>query len=662
MISPDTIARVKERTDLVALIGENVRLVRAGRSWKGLCPFHKEKSPSFHVSPDRGFFHCFGCQEAGSAVDFVMKVHGLDFREAIGFLAERAGIQVEETGGADVQKARGERQEKDELHAILHLAATYYEEQLGGWAGGIPPSNPAIQQVRGHAMAGLARDEVARRGLVFEGDDEEATRVRATMAAFRLGYAPYGWDGLCSFLRQQGASPLIAERAGLIVRRSSGSGHYDRFRHRLMFAVVDAMGRVVAFSGRALAEPTAEALTRAGVPPMSTTPAAEPPAKYVNSPESPVYTKGEHLFGLFQARQAARSRGEAVLVEGNFDVFSLHARGVEHVVAPLGTAFTASQARLLKRFAPRVIVLFDGDTAGRKATRGARQPCREGGLDAKVALLPRGQDPDDFVKLRGPAALEEVLKRAVGMLEHLVGEALDPDAFHSASGAERMARVRAVAKLIASEENPDTRLMTKQLADRLSSKLILDGQAPGDVRHLERMVEEAFAEVDRAVPREQRPALVHLNTPRDRSPPRWEATPNAIVGALLDFPELLVDEEVQPALDLVEGDQALAIAALRQVTRQTEAGRHMGLDADEFLAHVPRSIHSFASGRLASPSFDAVATAKAELLENAQLLRNLILARANAADGETLRRGSVDDELAALRAVTERAKRKRGLD
>ncbi len=196
MISADTIAQVKERTDLVALIGEYVRLTKAGRSYKGLCPFHKEKSPSFHVSPDRGFFHCFGCQEHGTSIDFVMKVHGLDFREAVVMLAERAGIVVEELeGGADAQRQRGQRQEKDELFSILHVAATYFEEQLG--IGG-----------RGHPLASLARAEIDRRGLVFEGDSEDARRTRTTLAGFRVGYAPYGWDGLGAFLVEKGASGL----------------------------------------------------------------------------------------------------------------------------------------------------------------------------------------------------------------------------------------------------------------------------------------------------------------------------------------------------------------------------------------------------------------------------------------------------------------------
>jgi len=666
MISADTIASVKERTDLVALIGENVRLTRAGRSFKGLCPFHKEKSPSFHVNPDRGFFHCFGCQEHGTAVDFVMKVNGLDFRESIVFLAERAGIVIEEINGPDAAREAGQREEKDALFAVNHLAAQYFEEQLAA----IDERSPS-----GHALAHVARAEIARRGLVVQGDDEDAHRVRATVAAFRLGYAPYGWDGLASYVKRQGVSPLIAERAGLLMKRASGTGHYDRFRHRLMFAVVDHMGRVVAFSGRALAEPSLEDLERAGAQSMSSGgPPAEPPAKYVNSPESPIYTKGEHLFGLFQARQAIRTRGETVLVEGNFDVFSLHARGLDHVCAPLGTAFTQAQAKLCKRFAPRVIVLFDGDAAGRKATRAARQPCREGQLEAKVGLLPKGLDPDDFVRTRGAAALEQLLRESKGMLEHMLEEALDPDAFGNATMTERIARVRAAAKLIAQEDDPNIRGMTKRLADQLSRKLFLGGQAPEDLSQLERLVDDAFREVP-----QERGAPRRLATPRDRSLPQWDARAREILGALLDLPELLDDPDVWPALSALSGDEALTLAALRQSVRPG----NKPLAADEFLAHVPPSIHFFASGRLASPSFDAVATAKAVLLENAINLKNQSLSRENhAAEAElrTHNRGSreldepatggatnggpvdrVADENELLREIAERAKQKRGL-
>src|SRR6201999_822007 len=198
-----------------------------------------------------------------------------------------------------------------------------------------------------------ALEELAKRGL----EPGKDAKIDEVLQAFRIGYAPPGWDGLTSFLRAQGISPTAAETVGLLVPRSSGSGYYDRFRHRLMFAVMDAQGRVVAFSGRALRDlPSADAANEKN----------DPPPKYINSPESPIYTKGQMLFGIHQARHAIRQEENAVLVEGNFDVVSLHARGLSNVVAPLGTAFTGEQAKLLKRFAKGVVFLFDGDGAGKK--------------------------------------------------------------------------------------------------------------------------------------------------------------------------------------------------------------------------------------------------------------------------------------------------------
>jgi DNA primase len=309
MISPETIALVKERTDLVALIGETVKLTRRGRSFTGLCPFHKEKTPSFHVSPDRGFFHCFGCKESGSAVDFLMKALGLSFQESITMLAERAGVPIEEVR----READAARRAKEDLYAVNSVAATYYEHCLRGGPGARP-----------NALAHIPAAELARRGLAMP-PPGEMSPVLDTLQAFRIGYAPYAWDGLTAYLQKQGISPATAERVGLLVPRTSGGGHYDRFRHRLMFPVLDVSGRVIAFSGRALPEPDEEELRMLSMKSFSKP--EDKPAKYINSPESPIYTKGEHLFGLYQARQAIRQKGEAVLVEGNFDVVRSSSRG-----------------------------------------------------------------------------------------------------------------------------------------------------------------------------------------------------------------------------------------------------------------------------------------------------------------------------------------------
>lgn len=675
MISPETIAMVKERTDLVALIGETVKLVRRGRSFTGLCPFHKEKTPSFHVNPERGFFHCFGCKESGGAVDFIMKTEGRTFPEAIRMLAERAGIEIAETlTDAERREATAARRAKEDLYGVNSVAATYFERCLRG--------------SHAHPLARYALEELARRGLdvpahgaVHDRVGEEA-RIADTLQAFRIGYAPFGWDGLTTYLKQQGISPIAGEKVGLLVPRSSGSGHYDRFRHRLMFAVSDVHGRVIAFSGRALPDPAPHELAALGVSGPSA-PADGPPAKYINSPESPIYTKGEHLFGLHQARQAVRQQSEAILVEGNFDVVALHARGVTNAVAPLGTAFTGMQAKLLKRFAPSVVVLFDGDAAGRKATRASRAACKEGGLTAKVASLPNGIDPDDFVRKHGAQALDRLVKGAPGMLEYLIEDALEGGTFGGSSLNEQVARVRAVAELLSGEDDPNLRAMAKTYADRLSSKLVVLGRSPTDLRQLELIIGQATSHGRPAVREPSQSAEPH---DRARSRVQVDQIALAILGALLDFPELLADPEIEAALTCLDGDPALAVAALRQASGSgggssgashaitepnaeagpSQDGANKGIYTDQFLAQIPRSIHSFAVGRLASPQFELVDPARFELLENARKLKRLSLTRENAAAVDELHKaaatGDADSETALLRALDKRLREKRGLN
>jgi DNA primase len=571
-------------------------LKRRGRTFVGLCPFHKEKTPSFHVNPDRGFFHCFGCKEAGSAIDFLMKMEGATFPEAVRDLAERAGVEIAEDFRERTEVDR-QRKQKDDLYAVNHLAATFFEQEL-----------------QKHAQRAYALEELARRGLEptapsdAAGDpDAEKTfsAVDDTLQAFRIGYAPPGWDGLTTFLKAQGVSPVAAEQVGLLVPRSSGSGYYDRFRHRLMFAVMDPQGRVVAFSGRAL-EPLPEDKAR-----------EDKPAKYINSPESPIYTKGQMLFGLYQARHAIREEETAVLVEGNFDVVSLHARGMKNVCAPLGTAFTLEQAKLLKRFAGTAILLFDGDAAGKKATRLSRGPLKEAGLSSKVANLPEGVDPDDLARTKGVDALREVVGRARGMLEFLIDEALDAS-FNSADAYERAARVGEVAKLLSEEDDPLIRSMAKSYADQLAGRL--DLQRSSDAfRALEASVKKALASAG------PRPQPVNGDPKRARigHKPPGSTQRASIVGALIEFPELLRDPEVSSLLKLLEGPSARTVAAL------AESSAGGGLDVDRFLAEVPPAVQPFASERLASPHHETIEEAKSVLLSNADLLQDLLLNQAN---------------------------------
>jgi DNA primase len=631
MISPKTIALIRDRTDLVAVIGETVKLARKGRSFLGLCPFHSEKTPSFNVNPERGFYHCFGCKESGNAFDFVMKTEGLTFPEAARRLAERAGIEIEETAtDADRRAADAERRAADELFGINGLAAHWFETQL-----------------REHPLAKLATDELARRGL-----DEKSAAVRDALQAFRIGYAPAGWDGLASYLAQQGISPVAASKVGLIAARKSSPGYYDVFRNRLMFAIVDVQGRVAGFSGRVLPDPeTGQVDKQTG--------------KYVNSPESPIYQKGHSLFGLYQARQSIRQADEAVMVEGNFDVVSLHARGITNVVAPLGTAFTVPQAKLVRRYAATVTLLFDADPAGRKATEKAREVCREANLHARVALLPDANDPDAFVRERGPEALRATLKAARGILDHLIEAALDQPV-DLGDAQQRAARLQQVLSLIMSESDPTVRDMAPARADEIAGRLNL----PAAFR------QQLQARLSGTSANQKPPSGVRataadaaLASPSATATP-WQARSRdrrqevalEIFGCFLDFPDLIDDPEAADGAAMLEGDVALAVAALRQVMQTAGQGSEEYIV--EILAHLPESIHTFAARRLAAPRHGEREEARVELVSNAQKLKRLGLSRQKAQVVEALfrieRTGDRAAEDALLREMDSRAREKHG--
>ncbi len=640
VIAPETIALVRERTDILAVVQEAVpSLKRRGRSFVGLCPFHKEKTPSFHVNPDRGFFHCFGCKEAGSAIDFLIKHEGYTFREAVRALAERAGIEVIETR-QDAAFTESDRQKKarEDLYAVNALAATFFEDQL-----------------RRHEHRGYALEELAKRGLEVGVDP----KIDEVLQAFRIGYAPPGWDGLASFLRQQGVSPAAAETVGLLVPRSSGSGFYDRFRHRLMFAVMDPQGRVVAFSGRALRDlPEGQAVSKNDS-------ASGPPPKYINSPESPVYTKGQMLFGIHQARHEIRQAEVAVLVEGNFDVVSLHARGVANVVAPLGTAFTGEQAKLLKRFAPTVVFLFDGDAAGKKAVRLSRDAIRAAGMNARVATLPDGVDPDELSRTKGPAAISDLVAGARGMPEALVEMELD-GTFVQADVFERVERVERIRKVISDEDDPIVRMELFAWADQaVSARLDLHGMRVGrdDVHQ-----SGPFAALQKSLRKDEEAARARGEVPRTAVTPKeariaakppGSAERREIVGCLIEWPSLLEDPEVAEELSLLDGPVVMAIASLRRAWKPHEKR----LDVDAFLEEIPPAVRVLANRHLANPQQESEANAKGYLLDNANKLKRLLLSQEAAQiNRETYRaQGDWDAERELAREQSDRLRAKHGL-
>lgn len=653
MISPETIALVRERTDILAIIQEAVpSLKRRGRSFVGLCPFHNEKTPSFHVNPDRGFFHCFGCKEAGSAIDFLIKHEGYTFPEAVRALAERAGVAVEESRAAFTPSDH-EKKARDDLYAVNSLAATFFEDQL-----------------RRHEHRGFALDELEKRGLL-PGKD---AKVDEALQAFRIGYAPSSWDGLANFLRAQGVSPTAAETVGLLVPRSSGSGFYDRFRHRLMFAVMDPQGRVVAFSGRALRDlpetspadagdaPTRSALRFVGKPRED----AGPPPKYINSPESPIYTKGQMLFGIHQARHAIRKMEVAVLVEGNFDVVSLHARGLDHVVAPLGTAFTSEQAKLLKRFAPSIVFFFDGDAAGKKAVRISREAVKAASMNARVATPPDGVDPDELARTRGVAAVADLVNSARGMSEALIEMELDAT-FTQADVFERVERIERIRKLIGDEDDPIVRMELFAWADQtVSARLDLHGMRVGrdDVHQ-----SGPFAALQKSLRRDEAAARARGEVPKAGALSPKEAripakTPGAperqeIVGCLIEYPGLLDDGDVAEELSLLEGPAVMTIASLRRSWKPQEKT----LNVEVFLQEIPPAARAFVNRRLASPERESEADAKRYLLDNANKLKRLLLSQEAAQiNRETHRaQGDWDAERELAREQSDRLRAKHGL-
>ena len=383
MISEDKITEIRERVPIAEVIGNYVTLKKSGNSLRGLCPFHNEKTPSFYVHPARGFYHCFGCKASGDVFSFLMHVEGKTFPEVARDLAEQTGVELptyDPQREADLQR---NKKQTERLASVMDKVTDFYRAQL-----------------REHPDAAIAREELSNRGI-----SEDSVRK------FRLGYAPHGWDSVVRFLEHAGVSPADAEEVGLIVARRSGRGHYDRFRHRLMFPIADVHGRVVAFSGRALPP----------VPSMESQ--KEPPAKYLNSPEHPLYRKGEVLYGLHEGRVEIRRSDEAILCEGNFDLVALHQAGFENAVAPMGTAFTEAHAKLLKRFAQKVVLLFDGDEAGRKATREAYQVLSRVALNAHVVTLPQDDDPDTFLREHGAESLRSRIVSSPTIIEHLIDDA-----------------------------------------------------------------------------------------------------------------------------------------------------------------------------------------------------------------------------------------------
>ncbi|MCZ6722090.1 MAG: DNA primase [Proteobacteria bacterium] len=359
--TPQFLDDIRARVPLSDTIGRRVRLVRRGREHVGLCPFHKEKTPSFTVNEDKGFFHCFGCGAHGDVIGFEMRIDNLTFPEAVERLARAASLELPVHTPQDRERAK----ERTSLYTVVETAAAWFQEQLSGSGGA------------------AGREYLERRGL-----------DAATIAKFRLGWAPDSRNALKRALTGPGISETMLVAAGLLIAPEDGGASYDRFRGRIIFPITDRGGKVVAFGGRALGE---------GTP------------KYLNSPETPLFHKGDQLYGVALARNPAREAGEVIVAEGYMDVIALSRAGFENAVAPLGTALTEAQIQELWRLAPEPIVCFDGDAAGQRAAHRAAERALallRPGLSLRFAALPPGDDPDSVIAKGGAPAMRDALGAA----------------------------------------------------------------------------------------------------------------------------------------------------------------------------------------------------------------------------------------------------------
>lgn len=362
------IDEIKSRLNVVDLIGERVALKKAGRNFKGLCPFHGEKTPSFIVSPDRQTFHCFGCGKGGSIFDFIMLLDHMDFPEALETLADRAGVKLERRP-ADTPEGKI----KQKLLEVNHLASEYYQYLLTK-----------------HTVGENAREYLKHRGVSDK-----------SIKTFSLGYSPNDWDGLLTFLKKKGYDETLLETAGLVIRGTRG--YYDRFRGRVMFALKDHRGNVVGFSGRVL-DPAAKE------------------AKYINTSETPVYVKGKVLYALDVTKDAIQKANEAVIMEGELDVISSFQEGISNVVAIKGSAVTEDHARLLRRFAERLVFALDSDLAGDAAARRGIEIAEKQGFDMRVAAIPFGKDPDEAAR-EDSVLFKKALKDASPIYDYFLSSA-----------------------------------------------------------------------------------------------------------------------------------------------------------------------------------------------------------------------------------------------
>jgi DNA primase len=449
MIPKETIEDIRNRSDIVAVVSEYVALKKRGRNYLGLCPFHSEKTASFTVSPEKQLFHCFGCGEGGNIFAFLMKIEDIGFAEAVAELGGKLGLSVGKPSAASITSS-----EKDKLYSVMLLAAKFFRSNLEAENG-----QPA-------------RDYLEQRKIGAEASKH-----------FGLGYASANWDDLFKHLIGRGVSPELIERAGLTLPREGKDGFYDRFRNRLMFPVLDVRGRVIAFSGRSLDN-------------------SEP--KYLNSPDTPIYRKGDTIFGLNLAKDEIKKNKAVILVEGNLDVVSSSQAGFANVAAPLGTALTIAQCKLMARYTDTIVLAFDADAAGVAAAERSAEIIRSQAMKVKVVSFTGAKDPDELIRNDGAVAFKAATLQALPYLEFKIRRLLKK--FNLGEIEARSQALRETAKLLAAEPDAYAQKEYAALAagllkiepETLSAEIKRQGYYSRESKDLRRVTEKPGSRLEAA--------------------------------------------------------------------------------------------------------------------------------------------------------------------
>ena len=410
----DFIEKLRAQSDIVAIVSEYVPLQKKGRNYWGCCPFHQEKTPSFSVAPDKGFFYCFGCQAGGDVFRFLMKIENIGFGEAAKLLAQKLNIPVPERERSEAERQR--EQEREEVFQANALARDFFHACLLKSALGV-----------------YALSYLKDRGVSVD-----------TAQELKLGFAPDDWSKLATALQKRGIRPEILVKAGLALPRPR-DGVYDRFRNRIMFPIEDVRERIIGFGGRVMDD-------------------AQP--KYLNSPESPVFSKKHVLFNISRAYRAIKDAGRAIVVEGYMDAIALSSQGIRNVVASLGTSFTAEQARLIRHYASEIVFAYDGDAAGQQATLRALSIVRAGGAEVRVASFPGGKDPDEVMRKYGREFVIQCLNSAVGLLDFQMEQILKNSDFADLNGKVSVVN-QAVPYLAMADSAVEVDAHIAKLAERL---------------------------------------------------------------------------------------------------------------------------------------------------------------------------------------------------